>query len=177
MMNGLLMKRESGILWAYQRDLLFHHLLTLKYVVYIVEYECVNLFHFSGLIIRVLLIHDMVFSLHVESVSILTLLRRLLRFLVAILSALPAGQVRCISSSFHLLISILKTLCISKRVKLLLVQIVSLYLSELDNRIVIFQNLPPLSVLRQLVCSIFHYNILLSGNLPSIFCRLYQHNY
>lgn len=176
MMNGLLMKRESGILWAYQRDLLFHHLLTLKYVVYIVEYEVLIFFHFSGLIIRVLLMHDMVFSLHVESVSILTLLRRLLRFLVAILSALPAGQVRCISSSFHLLISILKTVT-SQRVKLLLVQIVSLYLSELDNRIVIFQNLPPLSVLRQLVCSIFHYNILLSGNLPSMFCRLYQHNY
>lgn len=70
--------------------------------------------HFSFLIIHVLLTHDVLFSLHVESVLIRTLLRKLLRFLVDILSALRAGQVRC--SFFFLflfLISILKNSYIS----------------------------------------------------------------
>jgi len=51
------------------------------------------------------LTHDHMCSLHVESVSIPTLLRKSLQFLVAILSALHAGQVSCV-----FFISILKTL-------------------------------------------------------------------
>ena len=41
MMNGLRMKRESGILWVYWRDLLFHHLMTQRYFLWIIEYDLV----------------------------------------------------------------------------------------------------------------------------------------
>lgn len=105
MTNGLRMKRGSGILLAYWRILLFHHLLTQKYVLWIVESEVFYICLALYLISHWYLI--LVFSLHVESVSIHTLPRKLFQFLAAIPFALHAGQVCC---TFLYLISILKTL-------------------------------------------------------------------